>query len=101
MGPNSKSAIGAGVGAAEDDRRAEPRFQANGVVRMLVGGPQALSIPGRVLDISQHGMRVEHMYAALTSGMVLEIETGNTRFTARVVWNRIKSDGVESGFYLF
>jgi hypothetical protein len=85
---------------ATDDRRAEPRFHATGEVRLHIDGPQAVAIPGRILDVSQHGMRVEHMYAALNSGAMLQIESGNIRYTARVVWNCIKDDGVESGFYL-
>lgn len=89
-----------GTLAIGDDRRTEPRFKASGVVRLLIGGPKALSIPGRILDISQHGMRVEHMYAALTSGLLLQIESGDDQYTARAVWSRIKDDGVETGFYL-
>jgi hypothetical protein len=83
-----------------DERRSEPRFKASGDVRLLIGGPQAVAVPGRVVDASQHGMRVVHMYAALASGTMLKIESGAETFTARVVWNRINSDGVESGFYL-
>jgi PilZ domain len=79
------------------DRRAETRVPADGVVTMRV---DKIAVPGRVLDVSDHGMRVEHMYAALASGMVLEVETDGAKRTARVVWNRIKDDGVESGFYL-
>jgi hypothetical protein len=93
--PQSDSPLALG-----DDRRAEPRFKASGEVRLLIGGPQALSVPGRVLDISQHGMRVKHMYAALTSGLLLQIESGGNQFTARAVWSRIKDDGVETGFYI-
>lgn len=86
---------GSPIGA--DDRRTEPRFEANGMVVLRV---DKVAIPGRLLDVSEHGMRVEHMYAALASGMVLEVERDGTRQTARVIWNRIKNEGVESGFYL-
>ena len=89
-----------GATAEGDDRRTEPRYKATGEVRLLIGGPQAISIPGRILDISQHGMRVEHMYSALASGSLLQVEAGSTQYTARVVWNRIKDDGVETGLYL-
>ena len=100
-GPESKFAGGNdGNVIAAEDRRDEPRFHATGEVRLVIGGPQALSIPARILDVSQHGMRIEHMYAALTSGILIQIESGTTQFTARVVWNRIKDDGVESGLYL-
>ena len=83
-----------------DDRRTEPRFQASGDVQLHLDGPQTVSIPGRILNVSQHGMRVKHMYPALNSGATLQIESGSVRYTARVVWNCIKDDGVESGFYL-
>ena len=100
-GPESKFDAGHdGNVIAVEDRRGDPRFHATGDVRLVIGGPQALSIPARILDVSQHGMRVEHMYAALTSGILLQIESGTAQFTARVVWNRIKDDGVESGLYL-
>lgn len=86
-----------GTQAAANDRRSEPRAKANGVVLLCV---DKVAIPGRLLDVSEHGMRVEHMYAALASGMVLEVERDGTRRTARVIWNRIRNEGVESGFYL-
>ena len=101
IGPKSMAeGIDGGGMIDTDDRRSEPRFPATGEVRLIIGGPQPLSIPGRILDVSQHGMRVEHMYPALASGMMLQIESGSSQFTARVVWNRIKNDGVESGFFL-
>ncbi len=100
-GPDSKTAnYIAGHVTEADDRRGEARFSATGEVRLVIDGPQAISIPARILDVSQHGMRVEHMYAALTTGMLILIDSGSTQFTARVVWNRIRNDGVESGFYL-
>ena len=100
-GPEWKPSISYSDNAiGTDERRSEPRFPASGEVRLLLNHPQSLAVPGRILDVSQHGMRVEHMYAALTSGTILQIESGATQYTARVVWNRIKDDGVESGFYL-
>jgi len=101
MGPKSMpDEFDGGSVAGTDDRRSEPRFAATGEVRLIIEGPQMITIPARILDVSQHGMRVEHMYPALTSGMMLQIESETSKFAARVVWNRIKSDGVESGFYL-
>ncbi len=100
-GPDSKTAhFNLGNVIEANDRRSEPRFSATGEVRLVISGPQAISIPARILDVSKNGMRVQHMYAALTSGMLLQIDSGNTQFTARVVWNRIRNDGVESGFFL-
>eukprot|EP00611_Tribonema_gayanum_P025387 TRINITY_DN5761_c0_g1_i1.p2 TRINITY_DN5761_c0_g1~~TRINITY_DN5761_c0_g1_i1.p2 ORF type:complete len:103 (+),score=13.91 TRINITY_DN5761_c0_g1_i1:180-488(+) len=99
-GPDWKLRASHNAAVGTDDRRTEPRFTASGEVRLVLEGSQPLSIPGRILDVSQHGMRIEHMYAALTSGTMLQIESGTTNYTARVVWNRINDDGVESGFYL-
>jgi len=99
--PDSKPAGCGDASIAEsDERRREPRFHATGEVRLIIDGHHPLAIPGRILDVSEHGMRVEHMYAALTSGIMLQIDSGEAQFTARVVWNRIKNDAVESGFYL-
>jgi hypothetical protein len=102
MGPDSPKSAGYTEGKAGEveERRTEPRFHATGEVRLLIGGPRPLSIPAWILDVSQHGMRVKHMYPALTSGLLLQIESGTSRYTARVAWNRIKDDGVESGVYL-
>ena len=101
IGPESKYAGRNDGSVIEDgDRRGEARFHATGEVRLVIGGPQSLSIPARILDVSQHGIRVEHMYAALTSGRLIQVDSGSSQFTARVVWTRIKNDGVESGLYL-
>lgn len=99
--PTTKPPLPSAAGALDtDDRRSEPRFQTSGEVILRIPALRQVAIPGRILDISQHGMRIEHMYPALSSGAVLEIEfNGETRM-ARNVWNRIKDDGVESGFYL-
>jgi glyoxylate utilization-related uncharacterized protein len=75
-----------GGAASAADRRIEPRYAAHGEVRLLLGGAQ--------------NMRVEHMYAALASGQSVTLRIGADSHPARVVWNRIKDDGVESGFYI-
>lgn len=98
-GPHSNSSVDDGA-TATSERRVEPRFSAKGEVRLFLGGTHHAEIPGRVLDLSQHGMRVEHMYPTLASGQMLQLQVGPQQYTARVVWNRIKHDGVETGFYL-
>ena len=101
IGSESKSAVRFASGVLEnEDQRAEGRVPTSGEVKVLIDGPHPLAIPARVLDISEHGMHVEHMYAALTSGMTVEIDSGAVKMAARVVWNRINNDRVESGFYL-
>lgn len=83
-----------------DERRSEPRLTASGLVQLHLPGPGKVVIPGRLRDRSTHGMRVGHMYPALESGTTITIEEDGRRFPARVVWNRISEDGVESGFYV-
>jgi hypothetical protein len=81
----------------EADRRMEPRFEVSGEVRLIVNH---LYVPGRLLNLSDHGMRVEHMYSALTSGQVLQVQVQGQVRTAKVVWSRIREEGVQTGFYL-
>ncbi len=87
-------------GLLAHDRRSEERYAADGYVHLRLESPQQMIVRGRLLDISEHGMRVEHMYTSLASGMVLQVEVDGVLRTARVMWNRITSEGVDSGFYL-
>lgn len=86
--------------ASEADRRTEVREAANGDVTMWITSGHRIAIPGRLLDVSEHGMRIEHMYSELASGAVLEVERNGEIRSARVIWNRIRNEGVESGFFL-
>jgi len=50
------------------------------------------------LDYSTNGFRAEHPYAALHTGQEVEFQHPVAVGRARVMWNRIADDRVETGF---
>ena len=82
------------------DRRTEPRRPASGHVQICPGGFPAISIPGEMVDINGSGFRARHSFQALGSGRIVEFAYGSVQGRARVVWTRILSDHVESGFLI-
>lgn len=83
-----------------DDRRSEPRRPAEGRAVMVINTGRELEIIGSLVDVSEHGLCIAHMYPALASGMEIQVRYHNQQRKARVMWNRINADGVQSGFYL-
>ena len=81
------------------DRRTEPRQPARGRVKLRPDG-LATGIPGEMVDINGGGFRARHSFQALASGHIVEFEYGKLTGRARVVWTRIMSDSVESGFLI-
>ena len=82
------------------DRRAELRRPASGHVRISPEGLATISIPGEMVDINGSGFRARHSFQALGSGRIVEFAYGSVQGRARVVWTRILSDHVESGFLI-
>ena len=82
------------------DRRTEPRRPASGAVKIRPDGLPAISIPGEMVDINDSGFRARHSFQALGSGHIVEFAYGSVQGRARVVWTRILSDHVESGFLI-
>ena len=82
------------------DRRAELRRPASGHVRIRPEGFPAVSIPGEMVDINGSGFRARHSFQALGAGRVVEFAYGSVQGRARVVWTRILSDHVDSGFLI-
>jgi hypothetical protein len=86
------------------DRRRHPRLPAAGpvVLRRVEHGPE--EVKGKLLDVSESGFRAAHGCATLRSGEEVAFDYGQAKGWARVVWNRIQSDGrsdaVESGFLI-
>jgi hypothetical protein len=77
-----------------EERRREPRYSAEGRAVMVIEAGR------RLVDMSDHGLCIAHMYPALASGMEIEVHFNEQVRKARVMWNRINADGVQSGFYL-
>ncbi len=53
---------------------------------------------GRLLDLSRNGFRAVHGHASFQNGQVVRFEHAGAVGTARVIWNRITDDRVETGF---
>jgi hypothetical protein len=82
------------------EKRREPRLPASGelVLRVLdLGSPE---FRGKLLDISAHGFRLSHSNATLTPGQEVEYTRDGAAGRAKVVWNRIASGEMESGFFV-
>ena len=85
---------------ATAEKRREPRLAAKGNVRILLEGPIEAEILGRLLDTSVNGFRAAHGHAALNKGDTVRFQHPSASGRARVIWNRITADTVETGFLI-
>jgi len=82
------------------DRRSEHRHPADGHLKFSFDDPSRQEVTGRLLDYSKSGFRAAHTYAALPTGQVVDFQHVIAVGQARVMWNRIEADRVESGFLI-
>jgi hypothetical protein len=82
------------------DRRSELRHPADGHLKFSFEDPSHQEVNGRLLDYSKSGFRAAHTYPALHTGQVVNFEHLIAAGQARVMWNRIADDRVESGFLI-
>ncbi len=80
------------------EKRREARRPASGNVRVKFTDPEPLEIDGKLMDVSISGFRMAHDFVSLRSGQVVEFTHIEATGRARVMWNRILADGVETGF---
>ena len=80
------------------DRRAEERYNAEGEVCLVFEEPMHQEITGTLADYSKSGFRALHHCTDLHSGQLVHFRHFIGSGTARVMWNRIQQDRVESGF---
>lgn len=80
------------------DKRREPRVPAEGNVRIEVEDPVREQVMGRLLDQSLSGFRAAHDHSSFQNGQVVRFEHPGASGIARVIWNRIADDRVETGF---
>ena len=80
------------------NRRKEERYQAEGEVQLCFEDPVRQEVSGSLLDYSKSGFRARHKYCALHTGQVVDFQHIIAKGRARVMWNRIVEDRVESGF---
>ena len=80
------------------DRRSEQRHAGHGTLKLSFDDPAPQEVNGELLDYNTSGFRAEHPYTALSrrpgSGVPASVAVGR----ARVMWNRIANDRVETGF---
>jgi hypothetical protein len=84
--------------ANPQDRRTERRHSARGPLKLSFADPAPQEVDGRLLDYSTSGFRAEHPYTALHTGQEVEFQHAVAGGRARVMWNRIADDRVETGF---
>ncbi len=82
------------------DRRSESRHAAEGHLKFSFNDPSRQEVTGRLLDVSKSGFRASHSYAALPTGQVVDFQHVVAVGQAKVMWNRIEEDRVESGFLI-
>jgi hypothetical protein len=83
-----------------DERRSERRYRGQGPLKLSFEDPSPQEVVGRLLDYSQSGFRAIHEYAALHTGQVVAFQHAIAGGKARVMWNRIADDRVETGFFV-
>ena len=84
--------------AAVAERRREIRRRADGEVWMILEGREAIEIKGRLLDSSAGGFRAVHEHVTMRTGNEVWFRHPHGEGRARVVWNRILPQRIESGF---
>jgi len=80
------------------DRRAEPRHHADGQVMFSFDEPVHQEISARLVDYSNSGFRAVHHCSDLHAGQTVRFHHEVASGTARVMWNRILPEWVETGF---
>lgn len=80
------------------EKRRESRRPANGVVQVEFSNPGAVTIEGQLMDVSPSGFRMAHGYTPLAAGQVVDFSHSDASGSARVMWNRILDQRVETGF---
>jgi hypothetical protein len=92
---------GAATNPAEEpgaEKRREVRRPAEGNVLIQWTNPRSQEVEGRLVDVSASGFRMAHGCSLLAAGQYVEFAHPEAKGRARVVWTRIVSGAVESGF---
>ncbi len=85
-------------GSEAAEHRKEPGTPARGTVRIGLEYQRAVEILGRLMDLSASGFRAVHDHAALIKGQEVYFEHAKASGKARVVWNCVRPESVETGF---
>jgi hypothetical protein len=82
------------------DHRRELRRAADGPVTVRFGYQRISEVQGRLVDVSESGFRMAHECITLETGQTVEFSHTEASGNARVVWNRIVDQTVETGFFV-
>jgi hypothetical protein len=82
------------------DRRSERRYPGRGPLKLSFDDPAPQQVTGQLMDYSTNGFRAVHAYVALHTGQVVDFQHAVADGKARVMWNRIAGDKVETGFFV-
>lgn len=77
--------------------RREPRTPAAGVLPIQLT-PHGELVPGRLLDVSQHGFCMAHQHAGFFAGQLVRVLHAWGEVTARVVWVGTREGERAAGF---
>ena len=80
------------------ERRSEIRRPATGTVILSFADPIPLTVSGQLLDISAGGFRAAHGCFGIRAGLDIDFSHAAASGRARVAWNRITGDTIETGF---
>ncbi len=83
------------------DRRAEPRHETEEDLWLAFDEPVRQEVGCTLVDYSHSGFRAIHRCSDLRTGQVVQFRYSRASGLARVIWNRILPDRVESGFFVF
>ena len=86
------------MNVAVHEKRREIRQPAEGPVLVNFSNPQPMEILGELVDVSASGFRMSHANQSLHSGQLVGFSHSYAFGTARVMWNRIMDQRVETGF---
>jgi hypothetical protein len=81
-----------------EERRSEERFDCEGEVSLSLEEPVHQEFTGTLMDYSKSGFRAMHCCAELRAGQVVHFRHTVSSGTARVMWNRVLAEQVETGF---
>jgi len=82
------------------EKRREARREASGAVHIRWSEPKPIEIEGQLMDVSLGGFRMSHDFVSLEAGQIVNFSHVEAKGRARVIWNRIVGNRVETGFLI-
>ncbi|MGA2739684.1 MAG: PilZ domain-containing protein [Bryobacteraceae bacterium] len=89
------------IATSPANRRSEPRRLATGTVQLKFEGVAGSEVELDLMDVSASGFRVCHAYGPLALGAKAAFRHADAAGKARVVWNWLSPDHMETGFVVF